>query len=231
MKRKLVFSSLGLILCIIVATCFYIEYNDRYKQGFESGFKDGSAYGIKTIADALNQSGIKVYVNQNLDGSYNITVIDFRQGWIFKAHAEFHLIIEQFRNGILLSVTTHPMNITTYGKDQIEQLLGGNTANALKYHCCSNNETAVSLAWTALPDEINSNGLSRALATYLSTGTGAWNMTNTWTATGTQPCCLYGVCSESSGSNLCLAEQQGSDNRKNLNAGDTLKMTVQGSVS
>jgi len=149
----------------------------------------------------------------------------------FTIHYEFHCWIEHWRDGELISRTYHALTLTTYGKNQMEQLLGGEVTDAFKYHGCSNNETAVDVAWTALPDEIVANGLERSVATYANTGDGTWNMTNTWTASGSQSACLYGVYSESSGSNLCLAEQQGSGNRKNLISGDTLKMTVQGTVS
>jgi len=150
----------------------------------------------------------------------------------FTVEYEFHCWIEHYdKDGNLLSITCHPMTMVNYGKNQTKELLGNETVLGFKYFCCSNDETAVDVTWTVLPSEIAANGLERHAATYLDTGLGTWNMTWTWTASGSQSACLYGVCSESTGSNLCLAEQQGSGARKNLVAGDTLKMTVQGTVS
>lgn len=160
------------------------------------------------------------YVSENPFGFFTINI-------------EFHCIVEQYApDGTFVSMTTHAMTIVNYGKDQIEQLLGDNSDLGLSYFCLSNNETAVSTAWTTLPDEITTGGLARAQAAYVSTGTGTWNMTYTWTCTVAQGVCLYGVCSNAGTSaTLCLAEQQGSGARKNLDVGSTLKMTVQGTVS
>jgi len=154
-----------------------------------------------------------------------------RQFGAFTIYYEFHCWIEQYRDGKLISKTYHAMTLTDYGKDQMEKLLGGDSTYAFKYHACSNDSTAVDVAWTTLPNEITTDGLARAVATYASTGTGTWNMTNTWTVTGSNSTKLYGVYSESTGANLCLAEQQGVGNQKNVVAGDTIKMTVQGTVS
>lgn len=152
----------------------------------------------------------------------------------FSFNLEIHCIVEHYRNGTLISITNHPMTVTTYGKNQIEQLLGDNSDLGLSYIGLSNDETAVSTAWTELPSEITANGLGRAQATYTSTGDGTWNMSKTFTASGTQSCCLYGVYSNSYASGqttLCLAEQQGSGSRKNLVSGDTIAVTIQGTVS
>jgi len=149
----------------------------------------------------------------------------------FEVDAEFHCWIMHYRNGKLISVTYHPMTLTDYGKDQIEKLLAGESTDPFKYFACSNSSDSVSTSWTSLPGEITGNGLARTAATYTNTGTGTWNMTVTWTATGTVSTKLYGVYATASGDTLCLAEQQGEANQKNLQSGDTLKMVVQGSVS
>jgi len=149
----------------------------------------------------------------------------------FMAHAEFHCWIEHYRDGILQSTTYHAMTITDYGKDQMEKLLAGEDTNAFKYFVCSNSTDEDFASDTTLEEEITTDGLERALATYTNTGIGTWNMTLTWNVNGNNSTKLYGVCSESTGANLCLAEQQGIGNQKNLQVGDTLKMTVQGEIS
>ena len=150
---------------------------------------------------------------------------------LFTAKPEFHCWIMHYRNGELISVTYHPMTLTDYGKDQIEKLLAGESTNPFKYFACSNSSDSVSTSWTSLPGEITGNGLARTAATYTDTGTGTWNMTVTWTVTGANSTKLYGVYATASGDTLCLAEQQGEANQKNLQSGDTLKMVLQGSVS
>ena len=111
-------------------------------------------------------------------------------------------------------------------------MIGDDNDLGLTWFCLSNNETVVDTDWVVLPNEITSGGLARAQASYVSTGTGTWNMTYTWTCSVAQGVCLYGVCSNSgTTSTLCLAEQQGSGARKNLDVGSTLKMTVQGTVA
>lgn len=154
-----------------------------------------------------------------------------KQFGVFTINYEFHCWIEQYRDGKLISQTYHAMTLTNYGKDQIEKLLGGEVTDAFKYHACSNSSDDSFATDTSLDEEITTDGLARAVATYANTGTGTWNMTNTWTVTGTNSTKLYGVYSESTGANLCLAEQQGAGNQKNVIAGDTIKMTVQGTVS
>jgi len=149
----------------------------------------------------------------------------------FTAKPEFHCWIMHYRNGKLISVTYHPMTLTDYGKEQMEKLLAGESTNPFKYFACSNSSDSVDTSWTSLPGEITGNGLARTAATYTDTGTGTWNMTVTWTATGTVSTKLYGVYATASGNTLCLAEQQGQDNQKNLQSGDTLKMVLQGSIS
>lgn len=149
----------------------------------------------------------------------------------FNVHFTFHCTVAQYRNGELLSVSYHPMTITDYGEEQLEALIANQSTYGLIYFGCSNDSGSVDSEWTVLPDEIITDGLERAASTYVNVGTGTWNMTYTWTASGENSTKLYGIYSESSGSNLCVAEQQGEVNQKDLGAGDTLTMTVEGSLS
>jgi hypothetical protein len=152
------------------------------------------------------------------------------------SHNEFHCWIEHFRNGKLLSATYHAMTITNFGKNQTRDLLGGVNTYSMLYLGCSNDASAADAAWTELPSEITANGLARALGSYVldDTGNGKWNVTYTWTASGTQSTRMYGVYSRSYAAGqttLCYVEQQGAGAVKNLLADDTLKMTVQGTSS
>ncbi len=86
--------------------------------------------------------------------------------------------------------------LVTNGKNYIQTQIGNGNAvasNSTKYISLSNDATSPDAAWTVIPTEIASNGLTRATATYLANGTGAWNYTYTWTATGAQSAQLTGL--------------------------------------
>lgn len=75
------------------------------------------------------------------------------------------------------------------GKEYIKAQIGGGASaatNSTKWISLSNNSTAPAAYLTNIPNEIVTNGFSRAAATYVDNGTGAWNYTYTWTSTGTQ---------------------------------------------
>ena len=149
----------------------------------------------------------------------------------FNSYTEIHLWVEQFRNGTLISATYHAMTITNFGKNQTRDLLGGVNANAMLYFAASADTSVFDATWTVLPAEITANGLGRALGSYIldPSGNGKWNVTYTWTATGSQATQLYGIYATAySGATLCYAEQQGTGAVKNLLASDTLKLTGQG---
>jgi len=75
--------------------------------------------------------------------------------------------------------------ITDIGKEFVEdQLTNPQTANTTKYISLSNTSTSPSASWTKLPDEFTSLGLSRAECTIMDMGTGQFNCTHTFTATG-----------------------------------------------
>jgi hypothetical protein len=131
------------------------------------------------------------------------------------------------------------MSLTTAGKDWIADKLfnsgGVNITQYAMYIVCSDDASTFSAAWTAIPIEIVANGLGRALATWIDTGTGTGNLTKSFSVTGTDGTQLYGLYSDTyanaPSSTLVAAEQQGVGARKNLLAGDTLTVTVQVTVS
>jgi hypothetical protein len=145
----------------------------------------------------------------------------------------FHLLVEHYRNGVLLSSTYHPLTIVDQGLTQLKLLAAQQNSSGLIYFSLSNDSSAVSTAWTILPNEITTDGLERANATYVNGATlGTWNMTHTFTVTGLNATKLYGVNYNSGTSlSLCAAEQQGISNQKNLGATDTLALTMMGTVA
>jgi len=86
--------------------------------------------------------------------------------------------------------------LVTNGKTYIRTQIGSGSASALSsasYLSLSNNATAPDAAWVNIISEIEANGLSRAQGTYAANGTGAWNYTKTFTATGAQSAQLVGL--------------------------------------
>jgi len=144
----------------------------------------------------------------------------------------FHLLAQQYRDGKLVSQTYHTMTTVNQGKDWIEQQLFNYNGSKALYIGVSNDSTSVSTSWTAIPNEITDGGLARALGSYVSTGVGAANVTYTFTASATRSTKLYGLYMGSgTTTTLVCAEQQGTGAQKNLNNGDTLKVTVQWSIT
>ena len=148
------------------------------------------------------------------------------RGWF--TTFEIHLLVEHYdKYGNLISRTCHPMTVVDQGKDWIEQqLFNPNASQKALYIGVSNDSSSVDTSWTALPNEITSAGLSRKEGTYTSTGVGSANVTVTFSVTGTASTKLYGIYYSLTGNTLIAAEQQGEANQKNLNDGDTLKITV-----
>jgi hypothetical protein len=197
------------------------------QQGYENGLTD--------MQRALDKAGVFTDWRLNGDGSYTITVLgDSGLEWQFTTR--FDMVVQQYRDGKLISQALHAMTVTNFGKDWVEQQLFSDvnyTDNAL-YISSSNTETAVSTSWTVLPDEITGNGVERAAGSYSSTGVGAANVTKTFSVSGTQSTCLYGINAgayATYANSLVAAEQQGSGARKNLVAGDSLAVTVMWSHS
>jgi hypothetical protein len=149
-----------------------------------------------------------------------------------------HLWSRQYRQGFLISESYHAMSLTTFGKnwicDNLAKVGGTNVTMFATYISLSNDSTSFSAAWTIIPNEITASGLGRANATFTDTGTGTWNMTKTFTASGTVSCKLYGLNINSYATfpnSLIAAEQQGIGSQKNLLSGDTLAVTIMGAIS
>lgn len=86
--------------------------------------------------------------------------------------------------------------LVTNGKTYIRTQIGSGSASAsssASYLSLSNDTTAPDAAWTNITAEITTNGLARAQGTYAANGTGAWNFSKTWTATGAQSARLVGL--------------------------------------
>lgn len=205
-------------IALILLSSFIYTQNATNK-ALMAGREEGFWYVVNRLKDA----GLEVNVDQNLDGSYNVHFSLPMKGMEFNAKFELHMTVRHYRDGVLLSETYHAMSLTTLGKNWIEGILGDTVgADVAKYIGSSNSSDTFSAAWTVLPDEITTDGLSRAAGTYASTGDGTWNCTKSFSVTGTNATKLYGLYYASTGSYLLAAEQQGEGAQKNLNSGDTL---------
>lgn len=107
----------------------------------------------------------------------------------------------------LIDHSHHAGTLTTLGQNWIEDQLGDSPGtDPAKWIGLSNDPGAPSAAWIVLPSEIVTNGMSRAAGTYVDDGDGAWNITHTFSITGTQSAQLTGLYWASTGDYLLCAD-------------------------
>jgi len=194
----------------------------------EKGRKEGY---LQALTDVADKTGITFEWEDLGNGNYSIYAY-YEGTLVAKGSSEIHVFVEHWRNGELLSYDHHAGVLTTIGQDFIEQQISGSASTTVAiYISCSNDATSPQSSWTQLIAEINANGLARATGTYASTGIGTWNVTYTFSVTGTQSVQLYGLqwsATPVSDNNLLCAD---TSSQKNCGSGDTLKVTWQCTVS
>ena len=142
---------------------------------------------------------------------------------------EIHVDMYHYRDGVLLDHSHHAGTLTTLGQNWIEDQLGDSPGtDPAKWIGLSNDAGAPSAAWVVLPSEITTNGLTRALGTYVDDGDGAWNITKTFSVTGTQSCQLTGLYWALSGDFLLCAD---TFTQVNAEDGDSLEIVWSLSVT
>jgi len=194
------------------------------------GFYYGYKLGINQIMTLLEESGVKIIDLGN--GKYKF-IFPYEE---IEFTVVLHCLVWHFRKQSLISFSSHPVTLTNFGKDWIADKLSGASSTNFMLNATwigmSNSSLSVDVTWTILPEEITTDGLSRAEGNVIDTGTGTWNVTKTFSVTGTNSTKLYGLYLNAyNGATLIAAEQQGIANQKNLQSGDTLKITIQGSIS
>ena len=228
--NKLKIAKIGLVAIAVVALVVsqVAVYNYALNMGYNSA--------VTSLALALRQAGATVDITDVGDGKYELHVhfptVEGQAGML-TVPFELHMTVEQWRNGELVSRTTHPMTLTDLGKNWIADKISGVNTNFAKnatYISVSNSSLAVDVAWTNIDAEITDGGLTRATNSTTDTGDGTWTCMYTFTATATRSTKLYGYSYDSTGG-LIAAEQQGTGSQKNLIDGDTLKITVTGTIS
>jgi len=101
---------------------------------------------------------------------------------------EMHLTVyvTRFGSNEAEFVSHHPAVLTTIGKNWLEDQIGDSpSTQPANYISVSSSTSSPSAAWTQIPSEIAANGLTRAIATYASTGDGTWTETKEFTCTTT----------------------------------------------
>lgn len=146
-----------------------------------------------------------------------------------KFSAEIHVSMWHYRDGVLLEYSHHAGVLTTIGADWIEDQLGDSPAtDPAKWIALSNDAGSPSAAWTVIPTEITTNGMGRAAGTYANVGTGQWNITKSFSPTGSGSCQLTGLYWASTGSYLLCAD---TFTQINYESGDTVQIQWTISVS
>ena len=96
--------------------------------------------------------------------------------------------------GVIINTGHHAGTPTNIGKEYIEDLLGNNgTDPSSDRISLTANNTLPDATCTQLTPEIAANNLSRALATYASTGVGSWTLTYIFTASAAQAVEVVGL--------------------------------------
>jgi hypothetical protein len=136
-----------------------------------------------------------------------------------------------FKDGLLISESGNL--ITDLGEDWIRDWVGlagaGNTtARSAAMYISLSNDASPSASWTKLPNEVAANGFTRAVgdvAEWDNSGDAAFNVTKTFTATGTQQLQCAGLnylVTAESDNNLFAAA---AFTQTTFNADDTLTIT------
>ena len=229
-------------------------FQSGYRYGYNVGYTVGYGEGIDDLIAKLREEGIAdIQIHDLGNGTYSIEVISWA-GYQLNIPLELHCIVTHWRpkgdldgDGLIewpeefyvVSNSSHPMTLTNFGKDWIaDKISGASSTNFLRnatWIGCSNDSSTVDVTWTILPGEITGAGLARAEADTVSdTGTGTWTISKTFSVTATAATKLYGLYlgpnDATYGNTLIAAEQQGVSNQKNLQDGDSLQITIQGSI-
>lgn len=147
-------------------------------------------------------------------------------------HFDVYVSIKKAGSTLWVPLVVKKHNVVTnIGLDKIELELGdAGTTDEANYISLTESATSPSASWTILPSEIASGGLTRALGTYDSTGTGAWRIQKTFTASASFTVRTAGLNWASSGDNNLLAAVA-FGTVATLASGDTLNVTWTCSVT
>ena len=135
---------------------------------------------------------------------------------------EIHVSVWQWRDDVLLVYSHHAGVLTDLGADWIEDQLGDSPATEpAKWIAVSDDSGSPATGWIVIPVEITTNGMTRASGTYADDGTGQWNITKSFSPTGTGSCQLTGLYWASTGDFLLCAD---TFTQINYESGDTVQI-------
>jgi hypothetical protein len=203
---------------------------------YQQGYEEGVTTTLEEVRAKLATADIDFDWMDLGNGQYTLTIKTASTGnQLVSLTAQVDCLIQHCRDGELIAESRGAGTLTTWGKNWIEQQISGtlNTTQSALHLGDSNDASAPSAAWTELPSEITTNGLERALGSYVSTGDGTWNVTKTKSVTGTQSTQLWGLYASTiagTGKDTLIAADSTPD-QKNCVSGDTLTETWQISVS
>ena len=165
-------------------------------------------------------ASLMIAVLLSLNVSFYSQIIQMKAGTFMGV--EIHCTMRHYRDDQLIGTSHHAGTLTTLGKNWIEDQLGDSPgADPAKWIGLSNSTDSPSAAWTVLPDEIITDGLARAAGTYANVGDGSWNITKTFSVTGTNSTQLVGLYYADSGSYLLCSDEITLTNVEN---GDSLEI-------
>jgi len=228
---------MAIVVAVLMVSSGFVGALLNGSVSYNSGLNSGYLMALDDMGDLLTQVDADFEWIVLADGRYELSVsLPNGGGMVARGVVNVDLYLEhRDSDGNLLSSARGAGTLTTIGQDWIEQQMSG-TINATEralYLGDSNSGDGPSDAWTQIPLEINANGLERAIGSYVSTGVGAWNVTKTKTATGTQSTQLWGIYWKgyADEQDNCLLASDSTPSQKNMENGDTLTETWQISVS
>lgn len=218
-----------LVIFLLMVGTYFLGATTVVPTAFNQGYEKGYVKALADVKDVLSQKGISFSWQDLGDGKYLLSVYDAKGQMFAQGHAEVHLLLQHYRDGVMLTNETGAGVLTTIGQDWIEQQISGTSTTDRAIYCAdSNDATDPALAsWTQLPFEITANGLDRMTGAYTSTGVGTWTVyvlkTCSTAPQSTQLWGLHWIVTDNSNNNL-LASDTGPA-QKNMVVGDTLAET------
>lgn len=229
------------VLIGLIAASGFVCYDIGVQDGYNTGAVVGYNGALKDVANLLQMKGITLDWSSNTDGSYTLKVIT-ANGQMAQVTVAANLVVEQYRNGRLISSGRGAGTFTDVGKNwtvqQISNLagiVGGtgiNTTSIAKYLGDALNTTSATSTTYMLPGEYNSTaGLHRQTGTCSYVSTGVYSVTVTKTANATATTQLWGLyclpysATDTSEQYSLVAWDTGGYAAKNLVSADTLAET------
>lgn len=177
---------------------------------------------IDTQTEIIEQQNHLIDLQEKILANINSVYVENTNGQNVPLDVEVHLEMWHYdQDGKLLEYSRHAGLLTTTGKNWIEGVLGDADGDQGDYIGCSNSTDSPSSAWTELPDEITTGGMSRAIGTYADDGDGQWNITKSFSPTETNSTQLVGLYSTAATASLIASDTV---TLINYQSGDTVQL-------